>query len=223
MFADAALFPVICILAHYAGYKFIVHSGIVYAVVTTLIYVTVSLILIYSKDKRIDKGTSLVTSVLLILNQVNLLFFALKTQSSLHSTVARLMIALWLVFTIIVVAFYVKNMGLKVSFLVLAGLMIFPMCFILMFENIGSDTVTASVTSPDGRYCAEVIDSDQGALGGDTLVLVYSNRGSFSVGSFEFRKKERSVYRGDWGESRDMTISWNDENELIINGEPYKI
>lgn len=43
----------------------------------------------------------------------------------------------------------------------------------LIFGNIGQNTVVQTVESPSGKYYAQVIDSDQGALGGDTLVDVY--------------------------------------------------
>ena len=76
---------------------------------------------------------------------------------------------------------YGKPSALKVVALVLSALMILPIGFFsfiaLIFGNIGQNTVVQTVESPSGKYYAQVIDSDQGALGGDTLVDVYKKSG----------------------------------------------
>ena len=71
-------------------------------------------------------------------------------------------------------------------------------------------------------YYAEVIDSDQGALGGDTLVNVYK-KGELNIFIFKIKKKPQRVYLGEWGEYKNMQIYWKNENCLIINSTEYKI
>ena len=39
-----------------------------------------------------------------------------------------------------------------------------------LFGSIGYVKVVRSVPSPNGEYIAEILDSDQGALGGDTII-----------------------------------------------------
>lgn len=65
----------------------------------------------------------------------------------------------------------------KIVSLVLSALMVLPIGFlsfiVLIFGDIGQNTVVQTVDCPSGEYYAQVINSDQGALGGDTFVDVY--------------------------------------------------
>lgn len=121
---------------------------------------------------------------------------------------------------------YGKPLALKVVSLVLSGVMALPVgilvLFMMIFGNISQDTVVQSVASPEGAYYAEVIDNNQGALGGSTLVDVYENKG---VKAFVFRiyKKPQRIYSGRWGEFENMEIYWRDEELLVINGTEYTI
>ena len=115
---------------------------------------------------------------------------------------------------------------LKGITLVLSALMILPFCFLsffaLVFGNFGQDTVVETVDSPSGKYCAQVIDSDQGALGGNTLVEVQQN-GGFDAILFQIEKKPQLVYFGNWGEFETMQIYWKDDKCLVINAVTYEI
>ncbi len=121
---------------------------------------------------------------------------------------------------------YGKPLALKIVALVLSALMILPICFFsfiaLIFGNIGQNTVVKTVESPSGKYYAQVIDSDQGALGGDTLVDVYQDCGINAI-LFKIEKKPQRVYFGDWGEFENMQILWKDDNCLVINSVEYEI
>ena len=119
-----------------------------------------------------------------------------------------------------------KPLALKIVALVLSALMILPICFFsfiaLIFGNIGQNTVVQTVESPSGKYYAQVIDSDQGALGGDTLVDVYKKSG-INLILFKIEKKPQRVYFGEWGEFENMQIHWKDDNCLVINSVEYEI
>ena len=121
---------------------------------------------------------------------------------------------------------YGKPLSLKIVTLVSSALMILPIGFFsftaLIFGNIGQNTVVQTVESPSGKYYAQVIDSDQGALGGDTLVDVYQGGGINAV-LFKIEKRPQRVYFGDWGEFENMQIHWKDDNCLVINSVEYEI
>ena len=121
---------------------------------------------------------------------------------------------------------YGKPVALKIVALVLSALMILPICFFsfiaLIFGDIGQNTVVQTVESPNREYYAQVIDSDQGALGGDTLVDVYKKSGVNLI-LFKIEKKPQRVYFGDWGEFNNMKIHWKDNNCLVINSVEYEI
>lgn len=116
--------------------------------------------------------------------------------------------------------------ALKAVALTLSGLMVVPigcLCFIaLTFGGIGQNTVVQTIESPSGRYYAEVMDSDQGALGGDTFVDVYQQGGVNTI-LFKAQKKPQRVYAGDWGEFETMQIHWKSDDCLVINAAAYEI
>jgi len=89
-----------------------------------------------------------------------------------------------------------------------------------LFGDMYKNTVVQTVESPFGGYYAEVIDSDQGAMGGNTFVDVYEKGG---IDWWIFKKKPQRIYRGPWGEYNRMEIAWVDENCLMINGVEYVI
>lgn len=88
-----------------------------------------------------------------------------------------------------------------------------------MFGGLRSDTVIAETDSPDGRYTAVIISSDQGAMGGDTLVNIESNGNSRNFLLSEIKKDPETVWFGNWGEHERLNIQWIDNNTLSINGE----
>ena len=102
-------------------------------------------------------------------------------------------------------------------------LLLFITLLILAFGNFGSNSVVASAESPHGTYLAEVINSDQGALGGDTLVNVTNQAKAIPLQIGEFSKAPVRVYTGEWGEFESMKIYWQDDRTLIIDGRSYRI
>lgn len=119
-----------------------------------------------------------------------------------------------------------KPLALKNAALVLFAIMILPTGFfggiVLLFGNIGQNTVVQTVESPNGKKYAQVVDSDQGALGGDTLVDVYE-KSRINALLFKMEKQPQRVYSGDWGEFKNMQIHWEDDNCLVINSVAYEI
>lgn len=99
-------------------------------------------------------------------------------------------------------------------------LIVAPVISLISFitlNSIGTDTVRGTYTSPEGTYRIEVIDSDQGALGGDTVVVVYYEKPIVHLGIVKIMKDPESLYIGDWKE--DIRISWVDDDTVVINGE----
>jgi len=90
------------------------------------------------------------------------------------------------------------------------------------FGQIGYQKTVTAALSPEGTYRAEVIDSDEGALGGDTLVRIYHVPFHVDLCLVEVQREPRTVYIGQWGEFETMTIDWQSEQTLLINGTPYQ-
>ena len=94
--------------------------------------------------------------------------------------------------------------------------------FRLLFGNFGENTVVKTVESPNKEYYAEVIDSDQGALGGNTFVDVYE-KSIIKTPILTVCKKPKRIYSGKWGEYKKMQIYWKDDTCLVINSVEYKL
>lgn len=109
--------------------------------------------------------------------------------------------------------------------LVLVGLgILFLICFAItaFFGNFSSSTVVRAEYSPDNRYIAEVIDSDQGALGGATLVTVRENK-ELRLPTLAIQKKASCLYTGRYGEFEDMILSWQSNDTLRIRDRVYTV
>ena len=76
--------------------------------------------------------------------------------------------------------------------------------------------------SPDGSYYAQIIDSDQGAMGGNTFVEVCASE-ELDALLFKIKKKPRQIYSGAWGEAHSLQIRWKDDCTLEINSGLYEI
>lgn len=118
-----------------------------------------------------------------------------------------------------------KSNILRTVTLSLSVLMALPIGFfslsLLVFGNFVRTTVVKTVVSPNEKYYAQVINSDQGGLGGDTIVDVRNN--GFNAIIFQINKKPQRVYQGEWGEFEDMQIYWKDNSCLVINSVEYNI
>lgn len=115
---------------------------------------------------------------------------------------------------------------LKVVFAVLNSILLYLLFitsfFIMTFGQISQDTIIKQVLSPDKTYTAILIDSDHGALGGNTIVNIDNNSSEISVLLGRLTKTAR-IYTGRWGEFETMTLAWQDDNTLLINEKSYSV
>lgn len=110
--------------------------------------------------------------------------------------------------------------GIFYSLIVLALLYLTPLIFLFSF---GSSEVISSVPAPDGSRTATVYSISEGALGGSTRVDVIENRITIDLGAARLLPPTQTVYTGDWGESFDMALAWQDDSTLLINSDPYPL
>ena len=112
-----------------------------------------------------------------------------------------------------------KIIGIIIS-VVLIVFIFFCSFLLLLFGSIGQSTVISTVPSPDGKLYAEVVDVDQGALGGDTVVRVHEDRG-VDLLIFSIEKAPQTVYIGQWREYENMPVYWKSNTCLIIHSTEY--
>ncbi len=93
---------------------------------------------------------------------------------------------------------------------------------VVLFGNFGVNTVVDRIYSPNETYYAEIVDSDQGALGGDTVVYAHKNS-RLNLLVLTISKTPQRVYLGEWKEYETMKIEWKNEQCLLIDSKEYLI
>lgn len=116
---------------------------------------------------------------------------------------------------------YTKPLSVRVPALSLGAVLIVPVCivifFAVLFGDFGEVRTIETVESPSGALCAQVIEHDDGALGGATIVQVRKNW-CLDLYVLQITPKSKTVYRGDWYEHAHIKVAWKNEQQLIING-----
>ena len=166
--------PIGTIFSACLGCDFILINYSVFAVITAVTSVYTVIFSFVCRKSVQDKWIQMIFAILPFLSLINAVFYFFKGNGS------WIVISVWIFFIccIILAIKYGKPLALKVVLLVLCAFLILPLVFIsvIIFFSI-PNTVMQSVESPNGKYYAEVIASDQGALGGDTLVNVCRKKG----------------------------------------------
>ena len=123
---------------------------------------------------------------------------------------------------LVVISLRYKKHGLMALSAVLLLTLVFLGSLFSMLDGLSVDTVVQTIPSPDGSYYAQVIDSDQGAMGGRTVVEICPQEGLDAL-LFRIQKKSWEIYSGPWGEAEYLRVRWKDNNTLEINSVLYPI
>lgn len=222
LFALSALLPSGTLICYCFGYTFEIVSISALAIIIALISVQLTILSIEEAEINISGAAKVLFTLLAPLSLVNAVFLIVENGRIWVVVCAFICIGCSLFLTVK----HGKPLPLKIITLSLSVLMLIPICFLgfitFIFGNIGKDTVVKTVESPNGAYYAEVINSDQGALGGDTLVDVYESK-EINALVFKIFKKPQRIYSGGWGEFQGMDIYWADDDCLVINCVKYQI
>lgn len=222
LFVLTILYPAGTLIAAGFGYSFALIHVSAFAIAIAVLS-TCSLILgLVIKNTLDNKMIQFLSAIITPLSLINAVFYILVCPQ------------IWMIASVFfsvgcccyLTVKYGKPFALKTVALVLSALMVLPIGFFsfiaLIFGGIVQNTVVQSVDSPSGEYYVQVIDSDQGALGGDTFVDVYKKSGINGI-LFKIEKKLQRVYSGEWGEFENIQIYWKDDGCLMINSVEYEV
>ena len=222
LFALTIFFPVSAFASACFGYTFQLTNVLAVSVIIAVISVFTAILSISSKGKIYNKSIIILSYILFPLSFINAVIYIF--ESIQLSVAICMLVSLFCCFFISIINIKSKVRKILVSVLSapMTAFIIFFAFMILTFGNLGQNTVVKSIDSPSGNFYAQVIDSDQGALGGDTVVNVYEKRG-IDAFIFKLEDKPQRVYLGEWGEYKSMRISWKNDKCLIINSVEYEI
>lgn len=222
LFVLNILFPAGVAIAACFGYDFELTSVPAFAVTIAAVSVLAVISALPLKITVDNKLIGAILAFLTPLSLINAVFYIAQCSRVLEIVAAFISPCCCCLLTLR----YGRPMELKSVSLIGSALMLLPIGFFgfisFLFSNFGQNTVVHTIESPSGNYYAQVIDSDQGALGGNTFVDVNEKSGINMI-LFRIEKKPQRVYIGDWGEFEDMQIHWKDDGCLVIDSVEYKI
>lgn len=213
--------PVCTAVCNCFGYRFSMFNYTVCAVVFAALSVACVIFSFINKEKISKKSSTAMLGVLPFISLINWIIYLYKSPDKAFITVC---LPICFVCTIIIAIKYIKPTILKIASVVIPSLALFPIIFIsfLLLLPVAKNTVVKTISSPEGNYYAEVTDSDQGALGGDTLVHIHETK-KLDFLIFNITKAPNRIYTGDWKEHETMRIYWKNEHSLMINENEYTI
>jgi len=214
--------PLFSIIGKVCGYNFVLRSYPVFSITLAIISLIASIFLFISK-LTLNKINIVFSALLLPMSALNAICYLSHSHTKLTAIFALIGCAC----SIAVFSKFAGPIALKIISGVLSGLLLLLLLLQLLFISIlvdfSSNTVEKSISSPQNTYTAEVIDDDQGALGGNTLVNVKYNSKTIDLFIGKFLKPPVRVYTGKWGEFTNMQIRWGNEHLLVIDGKEYYI
>lgn len=217
-----AFLPICSLIGVLSGYEFTLYSDMLYMVGLSVVTLA-AMVLFLCLKPELNKANTVFCALLAPFSAVNGLCLVLA-DNWIVSTVFALLC--WGCSVVLAVRFVYPSV-VKIISLILSVLLLLCLLFAstvkLLFGSFGYQAVVQSVPSPQGTFVAEVIDSDEGALGGDTLFHIRNNRKRIRLLVGQFSKAPVCVYTGEWGEFETMDLYWEDEQTLMINGEEYFI
>ncbi|MCI1966873.1 MAG: DUF5412 domain-containing protein [Oscillospiraceae bacterium] len=218
LFLLHCILPFFRIVGWILGYDFVLYSDPLCSTALAAIFF-IGTIFLFVFQKSLSIRSAVFSALLLPMSLVSGICFL-----SQHST--KLIAVCALIDFVCAIAVFSKFSGplaLKIISGILSVLFFFALLLVSFAEIMRSNTVVKSVSSPSNQYVAEVIDNDQGALGGNTWVHVKDKSRTVNLLIGKFSKHPILVYTGRWGEFTDMQISWESERALLINGKRYDL
>ncbi|MBP3602613.1 MAG: hypothetical protein J6J79_00530 [Lachnospiraceae bacterium] len=216
--------PYVAIQADSAGFTFELY----YPLATYAVLVVLELVIFAGiKYYKVELGelTKIFTVVFLLVSVVSVGCYGTLLKKWDYSSVVFILLVATSVISAAVVMFHeLPGKVVKIAFAIttlVVGAVVWLFLFMsLFFGNIADAKVMYSRESPEGKYIAEVIDDDQGALGGYTIVQV-KRKESFSFFLGRIYKDPVFLCRKGWGKWDKIEFEWVDEDTLLIDGTEY--
>ncbi len=208
--------PVLTFVLYIFGYSVTLLSYNVFSVISALISIVSALLI--SKQKSISK----ILAFLPIFSLANLAVYVFKSRS----VIVLVCMAVCFVCSAIIAEKACTSSKTKIASVLTSIALSVPVLIVsiavVAFSGFGVNTVVDKIHSPDKTYYAEIVDSDQGALGGDTVVYVHKSK-SLDLFFLKISKTPQRVYLGEWREYETMQIEWKNEECLLIDSKEYMI
>ena len=217
-----SLYPLLCLLSYFFGYLVYLSFSVVYALWLAVIFMYSNYFIKKNEETEFSESARICAAFLPLITAVNLGVYVYKYKS----VPIALVMGICLIFAAVIAEKVLEGNKAKVLSVVSSGficLIVFVFSLLVVsISYFSAERLENFIVSPDRTYYAGVVNVDQGALGGDTVVYVHRSRG-INLFLLSFNKIPQTVYIGEWGEYKTMQIEWKNENCLLINSEEYNI
>ncbi len=215
-------FSLICIVFSCFGYNFSLYNYELFAVVITLLAIAEVAMVFVAGRKSFSKKYRVLFLINAFLMCVNIAVWVFKSESVIVAFCLFMNIPCALVLGIITARSRAAKFACSIGAGVPIVIVVYFSLIFIVFGDFGENTVVKTLNSPDGTYYAQVVDSDQGAMGGDTIVNVYKNK-EIHTTVFSLTPIPDRVYTGEWRAWENMHIYWENDSCLVINSKEYNI
>ena len=224
-----AVVPSCCYGARFFGWAFQLHHTLWFIATLTLLFGAAAIAMACLKVSLSKTQTVFATLLLPIVTINGFAFlFDLTLVQEMSWSERNIVILFVLISCVVSALLFLHYAKLRVLQIItgiftgaLAPMLVFWSLASLLLGGLGQNTVVASYDSPTGAYIAELVDSNQGALGGDTLVRIHKKKGAIDVFIGQFSKPYVTFRIGPWGEFKTTEMQWRDQSTLLIDGVPY--
>ena len=211
--------PVCSLIATTINFKFELKRYIAFAAVSEIISVVCAFLL--TKKADVSKTVCVTAGINLPVSVINWGIFLFKSSD----VITTVLIIINFICSLIIFIKVTRKSSLKTAITAVASffavILIVFTPFYFLIANFGKTTVYRTVESPDSTYRAEIVDSDNGALGGNTVVKVFNDKKNYDFFIFRFYENPEIVYIGDWGKFDSLNVYWSDVNTLTVEDETY--
>ena len=221
LFSIYLAIPAVSLVNLTTGYSIWIYSYHAYALLTAAISLAVAVNSFFVKDAALTKTEALCILFMPLMPLINWICYIIPAGwkfTALCMPVCFICVLVYMLQSI-------KQVKRKVIVSLSCIIFFIPICFIslldCLFSGFGIDRVVHVEYSPDREYKAEVVDSDQGALGGAVFVNVCNTEPVIDLYFIKVSKKPHCVYSGEWGGYKGMELYWKDNHILSVNGSDY--
>lgn len=207
--------PVLILILYCFGYTVTLFSYTVFSVIIALFFLAYLWI---CKNQKFRKPLAFLPIFALI----NLAVYVFKSKS----VIVLICMSIGFICSAIIAEKACSSSKAKIASVLTSVVLSVPVLVtslaVAVFGNFNVNTVVDKIYSPNKTYYAEIVDSDQGALGGDTIVYVHKNS-KLDLFVLTISKTPKRIYIGEWKEYETMSAEWNNENCLMIDSTEYNI
>lgn len=214
--------PLLSLILYVCGYSVLLISYPFFALSVTVAFVFSAYHISQKKNAEASKPARITAAFLPLIALINWAVYVFKSKH----TVVAVSLGICVICAAVITEKLLKSNGAKITSVITSSFIAFTgflLALALVFSSkFSAKTVVNVVPSPNKTYYAEVVDVDQGALGGETVVYVYKSKNT-DLFFLCITKTPQRVYMGDWGEYKTMQTEWKNDNCLLIDSNEYTV